>query len=145
MPLRQQVQSSNALRASSCDDVESGQMTSKDGCTCRLRKSASRKSLSITWKRRETYIMKRIGPRQLPCGTPEERSNGLDVDMWMTSCCFPSVRKDILHWRAVSRNPKSFSSMFFMVTWLIVSHAALKSTTTSSVTFCIFIRYHTSK
>ena len=24
--------------------------------------------------------MKRIGPRQLPCGTPEERSNGLDVD-----------------------------------------------------------------
>ena len=58
-----------------------------------------------------------MGRKQLPWGTPLERSKSRDCFWLMMTRCFLAVKKDVSQQRAVPVTPKSFSSMLHMMLW----------------------------
>ena len=66
---------------------------------------------STTLKIRETYMLNKIGPRQLPCGTPQSISKLLEEFWLMRTRWEWQERKDEIHFFALPTTPMSVSNI----------------------------------
>lgn len=97
-----------------------------------------------------TYMLKRIGPQTVPCGTLYSRVHSELIMPSIFTTCFLSLRYLSINFSDVSRKP-TFSSVWRGFVWLTVSKALAKSTKmkrhgllsyitdfSSQVLYCIF-------
>ena len=71
----------------------------------------------------EVYKMKRIGPRTLPCGTPQSTGDLLYWPPVNFTLCVRSSMKDLIHERTVPWMPKAFCRRLIRMELSTVSNA----------------------
>ena len=82
------------------------------------------------------YILKRIGPRTEPCGTPQVRGNEVDLDPEAVTVKDLEVRYEVNHFRGVPEIPNQVDRRWSKMEWSIVSKAAERSNRQRQETCC---------